>query len=302
MLPAQRSARSVFLLLLLALLGLAQGPRLAWAENKRAKEAAGKVRTIKDLVYYEGAGADKIKHRLDLYLPSERTGFPVLFFVHGGSWRHDDKNGWFGLYSALGKFLAERGIGTVVINYRLSPSVKHPEHIKDVARAFAWTRKHIARYGGRADQIIVCGHSAGGHLVALLATDKRYLEAEGQHVRDLKGVIALSGVFDVPDKMLASVFGKDGEGRRQASPLRHVNRDSRGLPPFLVLYGDKDIVLCGKEQGHSFCKALRSCGTEVQEVEASDCTHPGTVLSVGIPESDVSRAVLRFIRKRTAHP
>lgn len=295
------SRRTVFLLGLAVVMGLTLGPQLNGAESK-AKDTGPKIRSVKDLVYYDGPGADKIKHRLDLYLPQERKDFPVLFFVHGGSWRHDDKNGYLGLYSALGKFFAQRGIGCVVINYRLSPAVKHPEHVKDVARAFAWTRKNIARYGGRPDQILVCGHSAGGHLVALLATDGRYLEAVGQSVRDLKGVIALSAVFDIPDKILASVFGADGETRRQASPLRLVNKESRGLPPFLVLYGDRDISLCGKEKGHPFCKALRSCGTEVQEVEASDCSHPGTVLSVAIPESDVSQAVLRFIRKQVGRP
>src|SRR5947209_5431295 len=66
-----------------------------------------------------------------------------------------------------------------------------------VARAFAWTQKHAAEYGGRPDQIFACGHSAGGHLVSLLATDESYLKAEGLSAKDIKGVISVSGVYQV---------------------------------------------------------------------------------------------------------
>src|SRR5437016_798438 len=111
------------------------------------------VQAVRDVPYYDGEDADKTKHKLDLYLPKGQKDFPVLFFVHGGAWRTGDKN-YFGFYAGLGKFYARRGIGTVVTNYRLSPKVKHPEHIKDVARAFAWTVKNISKYGGRPDAIL----------------------------------------------------------------------------------------------------------------------------------------------------
>src|SRR5206468_3096567 len=114
------------------------------------------------------------KHRLDLYLPEGKSDAPVLFFVHGGGWTVGDKN-LFGIAARLGKTLARRGIGLVSINYRLSPKVKHPEHIRDVARAFAWTHQNIGTYGGCKEEIFLCGHSAGGHLVALLSTDTQYL-------------------------------------------------------------------------------------------------------------------------------
>ena len=115
---------------LLGLLVFAALPLPVRAENlaKRTFE----VETIKDVAYYEGDAAHPVKHKLDLFLPKGHKDFPVLFFVHGGSWRHGDK-GFLGIYSNIGRCFAEQGIGTVVINYRLSPSVKHPEHIKDVA-------------------------------------------------------------------------------------------------------------------------------------------------------------------------
>src|SRR5262249_37999874 len=160
---------------------------------------------VKDLAYYDGPGADKIKHRLDLFLPRGRKDFPVLFFVHGGAWLRGDK-GFLGIYSALGTFFARHGVGVAVTNYRLSPAVKHPEHVKDVARAFAWTVRNIARYGGRPDQVFVCGHSAGAHLVALLVTDESYLKQEGLTAQAVRGAIPLSGIYRLPEKLLPAVF------------------------------------------------------------------------------------------------
>src|SRR5262245_28514392 len=103
------------------------------------------VREVRNLAYYEGDGADPVRHKLDLYVPKGGKDFPVLFFVHGGAWRSGNKN----LYAPLGRMFARNGVGTVIINYRLSPQVKHPAHIQDVARAFGWTHRNIGKYGGR---------------------------------------------------------------------------------------------------------------------------------------------------------
>src|SRR5262245_7527097 len=69
------------------------------------------VEAVKDVACYDGPAADPVKHKLDLYLPRGKKDFPVLFFVHGGGWRHGDKN-YLGVYVALGKFYASRGVGT----------------------------------------------------------------------------------------------------------------------------------------------------------------------------------------------
>ncbi len=173
-------------------------PRAADAGEAPAKESADarpkdappddmryEVESKRDITYFDGEAADRNKHKLDLYLPKGKKDFPVVMFVHGGAWVFGDRN-FFGVYEALGKMFARHGVGAAVISYRLSPGVQHPEHVKDVARAFAWTHKHIADYGGRADELFVCGHSAGGHLISLLATDESYLKAEGLSLRDVR--------------------------------------------------------------------------------------------------------------------
>src|SRR5207237_10002694 len=172
-------------------------------------------------------------HKLDLYLPKDHKDFPVLLFVHGGAWTSGNKN----LYGPLGQRFASNGIGTVIINYRLSPAVQHPAHAQDVAKAFAWTHKNIGKHGGRADRIFLSGHSAGGHLVALLATDETYLKAHKLAISDIKGVLPLSGVYTIlPSKLSERAFSKDLEACKDASPMTR-QRQAAAVPHHLCGQG-----------------------------------------------------------------
>src|SRR4051794_1357671 len=133
---------------------------LSSAAAARGATPAGtfSVQAIMDVPYYDGPGADRVKHRLDLFLPRGHRDYPVVLFVHGGAWLRGDKGAYWGVYGSVGRMLARHGIGVAVTNYRLSPAVMHPEHVRDVARAFAWLHHHVGRYGGRPDQLFVCGH------------------------------------------------------------------------------------------------------------------------------------------------
>lgn len=251
------------------------------------------VDVVMGLAYDDRKTADEERHRLDLYLPHGQKDFPVLFFVHGGSWQKGSKN----LYSGLGRCFASQGIGTVVINYRLSPEVQHPAHIQDVARAFAWTQRNIAKYGGRADNIFACGHSAGGHLVALLATDPSYLQAAGLGIDNIRGVIGVSGVYDVPaSPNLEKVFTRDPEKCRQASPLAHV---SNNHPPFLLLYADNDFTSFDRI-AKDFCARLQQCGCDAELIEMKSRNHFTIVIGLAAPTDGATQAILRFVEKNSA--
>ena len=269
---------------------------LLLAENRlRADEPApakpSEVRTVRDVAYRDDAEADKVRHKLDLYLPAQAKSFPVVFFVHGGAWVMGDKN-QLGIYEKLGTALAKRGIGAVSTNYRLSPKVKHPEHIKDVARAFAWTHKNIAKFGGDSSRLFVCGHSAGGHLVALLATDENYLKAEGLSLTAIQGAIPISGVMSLPETMLPGVFGRDATIRKQASPLTHVRA---GLPPFLVLYADNDMPVCSKTSVE-FADALKEKKGRVEKLEVKKRTHLSIVTKANLDGDPVLAALVQFVK------
>ncbi len=274
---------------------------------------AGPVETIPNVSYYDGPDRDAHRHRLDLYLPQGVSRFPTVVFVHGGAWTMGSKDGFLMLpgHRAIdhGNFFAAKGIAAVHVNYRLSPKVLHPEHIIDVARSIAWVRQNIAKYGGDVDNIFIMGHSAGGHLVALAATDSRYLRAEGLTPQMIRGVIGVSGVYVLdptlvtagpgaasmpksPPTMLKSVFGNEAQGHIDASPIAHV---APGLPPFLLAYANRDIPTL-PAQAVAFQEALSKKGVSAKALLVTPRDHQ-TVLKAMLEDGDpLGDAVLKFIR------
>jgi len=205
-----------------------------WGSGAEPDAAQCEVERIRDIAYYDGPHADSHRHRLDLYLPKHKKDFPVVVLVHGGAWIVGD-NRCCGLYSSVGEYLARQGIGVAMPNYRLSPAVKHPEHVRDIARAFAWTKRNLAKHGGDTEQIYLVGHSAGGHLVALLATDEQYLHAEDCQITDIKGVVGVSGVYRIlAGKAEVELGGSSQLALRldEMMPLRGVStaRDPSATP------------------------------------------------------------------------
>jgi len=281
------------------------------------KAPAFEVRVVRDVTYRDlcpAEDAHRNKNKLDLYVPKGKKDFPVLFFVHGGAWTIGDKE-HFGIYSALGMYWARHGVGVVLPNYRLSPDVRHPEHVKDVARAFAWTHKNIQQYGGSPAQIFVSGHSAGGHLAALLATDETYLKAEGLTLAAIRGAIPISGIYHIPESLaeagvalhvtekdvnswriksklniLNAVFGADAEARRAASPLTHVHG---GLPPFLIIYADRDLLTL-PEMACEFAAALKNNHCQAESLEVKHRSHMTVLLKASRDDDPVSQAMRAF--------
>jgi acetyl esterase/lipase len=249
------------------------------------------VEVVKDVCYHEGDGADE-RHRLDLYLPKGHKGYPVVFFVHGGMWRSGDKK----LYGPVGQVFARNGVGFVAINYRLSPKHKHPAHIEDVARAFAWTHKHIGKHGGRSDQLFACGHSAGGHLVGLLGLDPRHLKEYKLDCAAVKGLIPLSGVYEIsPNLIFEPYFGKDPEVCKAASPLTHV---SGKHPPALILYAEKDFPLLDV-MAEQFCKKLKGCDCDSAVMKLMNRTHISIVVGLSDEADPATQAVLEFVSRHS---
>jgi acetyl esterase/lipase len=257
-----------------------------------------------------------IGNRLDVYVPEGPRNFPVLLLVHGGAWIGGDKI--LDRIPEVADCFARQGIGVVAPNYRLSPFFQHPAHVTDVAKALAWTKKNISGYGGDLDRIFLLGHSAGGHLVSLLASDASYLEKEGLTRRDVQGVISVSGVYQVSDVTLdhlmknsavkvdvslkanpfTLVFGKDEAVRRQASPLTHVQP---GLPPFLIVYAADDLPTLG-DMAEKFSAALQAKKCEVRLCKVAERNHLTVFRNARRADDPVTLAVLEFMQKHARRP
>lgn len=172
---------------------------------------------------------------LDVYAPNAATAAPVVVFFYGGSWE-GGKRRWF---KYVGDALARNGVVTVIPDYRKYPDVRFPAFMHDAARAVAWARDHAREFGGDPQRLFVMGHSAGGQIAALLATDARYLAGAGLRPRDLAGMIGLAGAYAflpfVDNE--SRIFGDDARGRFDSQPINFVDGDE---PPMLLLQGKDD--------------------------------------------------------------
>jgi acetyl esterase/lipase len=242
-----------------------------------------KVEKIANLAYAVGDP----KQQLDVYRPRESKMAPVLFFVHGGYWRSGDR----AQYARLGERFANEDIVTVIPSYRLQPANAHPAQINDVAAAFAWTVKNIQRYGGDPSKIYLAGHSAGGHLVELLATDPTYLTKHELTTKAIQGVAAISGVPDV--RGLKENFGPDQSVREQASPIFHVRKD---LPSFLNIYAQWDYPFL-PAMATQFHQALEKAGVDSKLLYVPAEDHISIIISIATKADDpAARAILKMIR------
>jgi acetyl esterase/lipase len=193
---------------------------------------------------------------------------PVLLQVPGGGWMVGSKRQQ--AYPLM-SHLAELGWVCVAINYRLSPRSTWPDQIVDVKQALAWTKEHIAEFGGDPDWIAITGGSAGGHLsalAALTANDPQFQPGFENADTSVRAAVPFYGVYDFNrtddaiHPMMVPTLAKYvfklrreelTEALRTASPITHVSADA---PPFFVLHGRNDSLI-PVEQARSFTARLR---------------------------------------------
>lgn len=173
---------------------------------------------------------------LDVF-PSGRSRSPVVVFIHGGYWRSMDKSD----HSFVAPALTEEGACVVVVNYDLCPAVTIPEISMQMVRALAWCWHHIASYGGDPRRISVAGHSAGGHLAAMMLACY-FNDYDRSLPSDLVSrALSISGLFELEPlrhaPSLQSALRLTPEDAQRASPALFP-------PPRL---GRLDSVVGGKE-------------------------------------------------------
>ncbi len=188
---------------------------------------------------------------LDVYRPVTGSGpWPIIVFVHGGSWQGGNKNP----YEFVGRALAAQGFVTFVINYRLHPKAKYPAFVEDTALAMQWAAAHAADYGGAGERLFAMGHSAGAYNIAQAVLADQY---SGDRPK-LLGVVILAGPFDflpIDSLITREVFGYLPD-LPDTQPVNHARGDA---PPFLILHGDADKTVFPKNS-KALDAALRQVG------------------------------------------
>jgi arylformamidase len=168
-----------------------------WAEASAL--ARSEARCESDIAY--GSGPNET---LDVF-PAAGPNAPVLVFIHGGYWRSLDKAD----HSFVAPSFVADGALVVVPNYALCPAVTVDEITLQMVRALEWTWRNAVRFGGDPGRIVVAGHSAGGHLAAMLVSCRWKQVADDLPAELVSGAIGISGLYDLEPLRLAPFLQVD---------------------------------------------------------------------------------------------
>jgi acetyl esterase/lipase len=247
------------------------------------------VTVVRDVAY----GADR-KQRFDVYVPKGARNAPVIVMVHGGAWRIGDKRSRGVVGNKVARWSRD-GIVVISVNYRMLPGTDPVEQARDVARALAVAQQRMSAWGGDADKVVLMGHSAGAHLVALL--DANPSLATGLGARAWLGAVILdSAALDIVQTMTqphlplyTKAFGANRDYWREASPYHHV---AAGSKPMLLVCSSLRRDSC--PAANRFAARATSLGVRAEVVPVAK-SHAAIDAELGAPGA-YTEAVDTFLR------
>ena len=231
-------------------------------EEDEEKEArfSKEIRLIANVSY----GTDA-KERFDVYTPlhvNTSSLSPVIFMVHGGAWRIGDKTSQSVIENKV-NYWVKKGYIVISTNYKMLPDAPVSEQVKAVAKALGFAQEKSASWGGNKAQFILMGHSAGAHIIAMIAASSSVYATNA--ITPPIAVVALdSAVMDTPILMNTKhmrlydhAFGSDPAYWQSLSPFHQL---SSARMPLLAVCSTKRDDSC--PQAEKFLTKAASLGTK----------------------------------------
>lgn len=235
--------------------------------------------------------------RFDVDLPARTRQSPTVFYVHGGGWAFGDK-AW--QVADKRERWTQAGAFFVTTNYRMRPVADPLQQARDVARALAEAQRVVARAGGDPDRFVLMGHSAGGHLIALLAARPELIREAG--ARPSRATVLLdAGSVDVVETMTSprgrvrlfrNAFGDDPAFWRAVSPMHQLHGPTS---PILAVCASERRDSCAANR--AFVDKASSFGTHAQLME-QPLSHAEINRLLG-EDNAYTREVEGFMRRAT---
>jgi arylformamidase len=231
-----------------------------WQET--SARARARMTSHLDLAY--GEARDSMPgETLDLF-PARKGDGSCLMFIHGGYWRSLDKKD----FSFLAPPLVDAGISLAVVNYDLCPTVSLDEIVRQMLRASRWLWLHAEDFGMDQDRLYVGGHSAGGHLAAMMMC-AQWTAFDRRLPKDLwKGALAISGVYDLRPLVEVDFLQAD---------LRLDEAAAARLSPALMMPSTRcPVMTCvGGDESSEFHRQNAMIGERWRAAFAGDIPMPG---------------------------
>ena len=260
---------------------------IAHRENESARvreRSPGRL----DIAYGDAPG-----ERLDVFPPSNgRGGGPALIYIHGGYWQLSDKNDTTYIAPAF----LDAGISFITLNYTLAPAGTLDRMVDECRRAIAWVWDNAAEIGVDRHRLYLAGHSAGGHLTAMmLATDWKQI-SENMPANPIRGACSLSGLYDMEPIRLCFVNDALGLKQEEVQHNSPLYLDPLADIPLILSVGDLETDEFKRHQTELFA-AWTAKGLAVEEIPAPDCHHYTIVGYFGGPGTTLHRAMIDMIRE-----
>lgn len=231
--------------------------------------------------------------RLDVYLPPGARNAPILIMVHGGAWMIGDKANTGSVENKLKHWLTKGWI-VVSVNYRMLPDAMAYEQAQDVAQAVRWVQGHADDWGGDPNSVILMGHSAGAHLVALLSSRPDMVGKvwAGTVVLDSAAMRVSATMAGRHPRFYDEAFGADPAYWAKASPMDQWT--PRAVPMMLACSTRRPDDPCA--DARRFQAQAQAAGRDMP-VLPLDLTHADVNRTLGLPGA-YTDAVDDFIAAR----
>ena len=222
--------------------------------------------------------------------PGRRLG--VVVYVHGGGWIHGTRKHVYDIPD----FITSLGYIFVAMDYRLVPRTDIEGETRDVASAINWVAAHVGNYGGDPARIAIMGHSAGAHLVTMVAV-RHLVHVDGVisddvQAYDMPAYDAMRGSLGYPYKQ---AFGNDPVKWARWSPITYLRRSS-DIPPHLMMFSGSDGAR-RRALTADYARELSLRGCDVTVFDGSNYNHGTIARYLGRPDDAASAAVRRFLRR-----
>jgi len=218
------------------------------------------------------------RQRLDLFL-ADSPRAPTLMFIHGGYWQMNDKE----RFTFLVEGPLARGINVAVVEYTLAPEARMEQIVDEIRRSVAWLGEHLGDYGADPVRIYLSGHSAGGHLTAMMM---------GLGV--VKGGLAISGLYDLEPIRLNYLnvkLGLDAAQAHRNSPMFHFPPMSA---PLVVAYGTAELPEL-RRQSVDYAKAWADRGLPGYLLPVGGADHFTILESLADPNGALTKALVDMV-------
>jgi len=254
-----------------------------WAERAAATRRLRAC--LLDLQYGESTG-----ERLDLF-PARHDGAPLLVFIHGGYWRALDKSD----FSWIAPPFVNHDVSVALLNYGLAPHTPLEEIVRQMLRAHAWLYRNADQYGYDPARMHVCGHSAGGHLTAMMLAALWPVFAPDLPADLIKSGLAISGLFDLEPLIYAPFVNADLQlDQARAHKLSPARMPAPASARLLTSVGEQESGEFHR-QARVIAKAWRA--NFVRAVPARGSNHLTVCDELANPGSALFDAALQMTRR-----